>query len=135
MSRSQKFFMPMIPPTVTHQAKQLTVTKKGRPILHDSAELKDAILKLESNLLKHIPENKFTGPIRLVTQWFFPVTGKHVPGTYKTTKPDSDNSHKMLKDCMTRLKWWNDDAEVSSDIAEKFWAPDIPGILVEVIQL
>jgi Holliday junction resolvase RusA-like endonuclease len=133
--RTEKFFMPMIPPSVTHQAKKLTVTKKRRPILHDTPELKDAIQKLEAHLSKHKPSEPFAGPVRLVTQWFFPITGKHLPGTYKTTKPDSDNSHKMLKDCMTRLGWWLDDAHVASDITEKFWTPDIPGILVEVIQL
>ena len=41
----QCFFIPMRPPTVTHNAKQLhAFMRAGRPcaVLHDSPELKDA---------------------------------------------------------------------------------------------
>lgn len=49
----QCFFIPMRPPTVTHNAKQLhTFMRGGRPcaVLHDSPELKEARAKLHAHL-------------------------------------------------------------------------------------
>ena len=64
----------------------------------------------------------------------FPSDGRHANGEWKTTKPDTDNLDKALKDEMTRLRFWHDDAQVASEISEKFWA-DVPGIFVKVVAL
>lgn len=128
-----EFFLPMIPPTVTHQEKQVTI-KNGKPIFYEPAELKKARVKLLGHLGKHVPETKYTGPIRLVTKWLFPLTGKHKNGQYKTTKPDTDNLQKLLKDVMTELGYWKDDALVCSEIIEKFWA-ERPGIYIYIEDL
>ena len=85
--------------------------------------------KLTAHLAGHVPDQKYTGAVRLVTKWLFPVTGKHQNGEYKTTRPDTDNLQKMLKDVMTDLGYWKDDALVVSEITEKFWA-ERPGIYV-----
>ena len=74
-----------------------------------------------------------TGPIRLITKWCYPG-GKHKDGEWKITKPDTDNTIKLFKDCMTKTGFWKDDAQVASEITEKFWA-EIPGIFVRVISL
>ena len=68
-----------------------------------------------------------------MVKWCFP-RGRHPDGAYKTTRPDADNLQKLLKDCMTRLGYWRDDAQVASEIVEKFWA-EIPGIYVAVTAL
>lgn len=131
-----QFFMPLRPPTVTHNAKQLhAFMRAGRPcaVLHDSPELKDARAKLHAYLAPHAPAKPFAGPVRLVVKWLFPA-GDHPDGSYKTSKPDTDNLEKALKDEMTRLGFWRDDAQVASEITEKFWA-DIPGIYIEVSKL
>lgn len=39
-----------------------------------------------------------------------------------------------MKDCMTRLHFWKDDAQVASEISEKFWAA-VPGIYVRIEEL
>lgn len=78
-----------------------------------------------------MPEKKYTGGVRLIVKWLFPITGKHQDGEYKTTKPDTDNLQKMLKDCMTKLGYWTDDALVASEIIEKFWAAQ-PGIYIKI---
>ena len=127
------FFMPMIPPTVTHQQHKVTV-RGGKPIFYEPQELKDARAKLLAHLAKHTPPEPFTGAVRLVTKWLFPADGKHRDGVYKTTKPDTDNLQKLLKDCMTDLGYWTDDALVASEIVEKFWA-DRPGIYITVQDL
>lgn len=128
-----KFFLPIIPPTVTHQQKKIGVAH-GKPYTYEPAKLKDARQKLTSYLAKYAPEQPYEGAIRLLVKWCFPVTGKHQNGEYKTTKPDTDNLQKLLKDVMTDLKFWKDDALVASEIIEKFWA-DVPGIYIEVYEI
>ena len=107
-----QFFIPMQPPTTTHNAKQLhAYMKGGKPcaVLHDSSELKAARAKLHAYLAPHAPE-------------------KPIPAG----RPD--NLEKALKDEMTRLHFWHDDAQVCSEIIEKFWA-DICGVFVQVEEL
>lgn len=53
---------------------------------------------------------------------------------YRITKPDTDNLQKMLKDCMTLVGFWKDDALVASEITEKFWA-EKPGIYIRIEEL
>lgn len=126
-----EFFMPMKKvPTTTHQQKQVTV-RDGKPVFYEPEDLKAARAKLSAHLGQHVPRKKYTGPVRLTTKWCFPVTGKYKDGQYKHTKPDTDNLQKLLKDCMSDLGFWTDDALVASEIAEKFWA-DMPGIYIKI---
>ena len=127
-----EFFIPMLPPTITHQQHKVK-TVNGKPVFYDPPELKDARQKLTANLIPNIPEQPFTTAVRLTTKWLFPK-GQHKNGEWKTTKPDTDNMIKLLKDCMTVCRFWKDDALVVSEITEKFWA-DIPGIYVRIEEL
>lgn len=128
-----QFFMPMIPPTVTFQAKELAVIK-GRPVTFDSAELKAIKEKLMGALASYVPRERLAGPIRLMVKWCFPAGDKHSDGEWKITKPDVDNLQKALMDCMTKLRFWKDDAQVCSLVVEKFWS-EVPGIFVCIEQL
>lgn len=129
-----EFFMPMKKvPTVTHQEKQVHVVN-GKPVFYEPEELKAARAKLLAHLGQHVPKERYIGPVRLITKWCFPVLGKHQNGEYKTSKPDTDNLVKLLKDVMTELHFWKDDAQVASEITEKFWS-DLPGIYVKVESL
>lgn len=123
------FFMPMVPPTKTHQEKQVRIVK-GKPVFYEPAELKAARQKLRDHLGRHQMEQPFEGAVRLTTWWCFP-RGEHHDGEYRTSKPDTDNLVKMLKDVMTELGFWKDDAQVASEVIEKYWA-QIPGIYVKV---
>ena len=127
-----QFFMHMIPPTVTQQEHKVSVVR-GKPVFYDPPELKEARSKLTAHLHKHRPEQPYTGAVRLVVKWCFPA-GSHSAGAYKTTRPDTDNLQKLLKDSMTAVGFWADDAQVASEIIEKFWA-EIPGIFVHVEEL
>lgn len=133
MEMFTEFFMPMIPPSVTAQEHKVTV-KNGKPMFYDTPRLQAARNKLTSNLYKHKPSKPYGGAVRLVTKWLFPAGEKHKDGAYRTTKPDTDNLQKLLKDCMTRCGFWKDDAVVASEITEKFWAK-IPGIWIGVYRL
>lgn len=127
-----EFFMPMIPPTCTHQEKKTAVVK-GKPVYYEPPELKKARAKLSGYLWEHIPKKPLKGPVRLTVKWCFP-RGKHRDGEYRITKPDTDNLQKLLKDCMTALGFWKDDALVASEICEKFWA-EIPGIYIRAEEI
>lgn len=124
-----EFFMSMVPPTVTAQEREVRVAK-GKPVFYDPPELADAKQKLTAHLSRHTPEKRFEDGIRLTVKWLFPK-GRHRDGEYRTTKPDTDNLQKLLKDCMTRCGYWEDDALVCSEICEKFWA-EIPGIYIRI---
>ena len=104
-------------------------------VLHDSSELKAARAKLHAYLAPHAPEKPIPAgrPVRLLVKWMFPAEGRP-DGSWRTSKPDTDNLEKALKDEMTRLHFWHDDAQVCSEIVEKFWA-DICGVFVQVEEL
>ena len=130
-----QFFLPMKPPTTTHNAKELRAyMKDGKPcaVLHDSAELKAARAKLHAYLAPHAPEQPVPAgkPVRLVVKWCFAPEGRP-DGSWRTSKPDTDNLEKALKDEMTRLHFWHDDAQVCSEIIEKFWASPC-GVFIRV---
>lgn len=127
-----EFFIPMVPPTVTYQEKQVHMIK-GKPVFYEPQELKQARQKLQGYLAEHKPECKYECGVRLIVKWCFP-RGRHANGEYRITKPDTDNLQKLLKDCMTDTGFWKDDALVASEIVEKFWA-EIPGIYIRVTEL
>lgn len=128
-----RFFMAMVPPTVTHQEKKVVVAR-GKPRFYEPAELKETRLKLKDHLALHRPERPLEGAVRLLVKWCFPLAGGHRDGEYRTSKPDTDNLQKLLKDCMTDVGFWRDDAQVASEIAEKFWA-SVPGIYIQAEEI
>lgn len=127
-----EFFISMVPPTVTHQEKKIT-TVNGRAHFYEGPELKDARQKLTAYLSGHAPATPYTSAVRLVTKWLFPK-GSHPNGEWRTSKPDTDNLQKLLKDVMTSLHYWKDDALVCSELCEKFWA-DLPGLYIYIEEL
>ena len=127
-----EFFVAIIPPTVTHQEKKVSVIK-GKPVFYEPPDLKDARLKLMSHLARFVPSKKYIGGVRLIVKWCFPRKN-HRDGEYKITKPDTDNLQKLLKDVMTKLGYWVDDNLVASEIVEKFWA-EKPGIYIRIEDL
>lgn len=129
-----EFFLPMKKiPTTTHQQKKVAV-KNGKPQVYEPERLKVAREKFISLLAQHVPPDMYTEAVRLTVKWCFPRIKKSYNGQYKTTKPDTDNLQKLLKDCMTKLGYWKDDALVASEIVEKFWA-DTVGIYIRIEEL
>ena len=127
-----EFFLPMNPPTCTHQEKQVRVIK-GKPIFYEPDKVKEARARVMAHMAKHKPAEPCREPVRLVVKWMFP-RGATKDGEYRGTKPDTDNLQKMLKDVMTHLHYWKDDALVASEIVEKFWA-ELPGIYISISEL
>lgn len=128
------FFMNMIPPTATAQEHSVRVIK-GKPIFFDPPKVKEAKQKLMTHLRLHKPEAPLEGPLSLTTIWMFPKGKSHKNGEWRVTKPDTDNLQKLLKDCMTKVGFWNDDAQVCHERVEKRWADDPSGIYIEIEEL
>ena len=127
-----EFFLSMIPPTITAQEHKVAV-RNGKPVFYEPPELIDARAKLTAHLSRHKPEQPYIAGVRLMVKWCFP-RGRHADGEYRTTRPDTDNLQKLLKDCMTSVGFWRDDALVASEIVEKFWA-ERPGIYIRIDDL
>lgn len=127
-----EFFMEMDPPRTTHQQQKAAVVG-GKLQFYQPPALKAARQTLMLALHPHRPPNPLDGPLRLRVCWRFP-RGRHRDGAYKTTRPDTDNLQKLLKDCMTDAGFWTDDALVASEIVEKFWSQR-PGIFIRVEEL
>lgn len=124
-----EFFMPMAKvPTATHQEKSVRVAK-GKPQFYEPDNLKAARAKLTAHLAAHKPEKPLRGAVRLLVKWCYPRGKTHRDGEYRTSRPDTDNLQKLLKDCMTDVGFWKNDAQVASEICEKFWA-NVPGVYV-----
>jgi len=131
--RIHEFFMPMIPPTVTHQTQKLGV-RNGKPFVYPNTRLKDARAKLTAHLGQHRPDTPLEGPLRFVSKWCFPLTNGKTDGQWKDTKPDCSNIIKLPEDVMTDLGFWSDDAKIASLTVEEFWAK-IPGIWIHIEEL
>jgi len=128
------FFIEMNPPTATAQEKKVTVVG-GKPRYYDPAPVKEARKKLTGKLIFHRPDTPLTGPVALTTLWLFPKGKSHKNGEWRSTKPDTDNLQKLLKDCMTKCGFWKDDAQVVRETVEKRWSDDPAGIYIEIEEL
>ena len=132
------FKLKMIPPTATAQQKGERVIGghvhhyKKKNVAAAEAILRDA-------LLPYVPEEPITDQaIHLGARWIFPYpksAKKHRPGwiRWKITRPDGDNLNKMLKDVMTDMGFWKDDALICSETVQKIYG-DEPGILIVIEQ-
>ena len=129
-----RFFMAMEPPTTTAQMQRLGVSKAGKKYVYKDAKLLDAQAKLTAGLAQHAPETPATGAVRLTKKWLFNSHGKHPDGTPKTTRPDTDNLQKLLKDCMTRCGFWLDDAQVFEEFTGKYYS-QTPGIFIQIDEI
>ena len=127
-----QFFVPMEKlPTATGQEKGYSSRSKT---WYEPAALKAARAKLRGHLAPYRPEAPLDGALMLTVKWCFPTSKTHPGGTWKTTKPDTDNLQKVLKDEMTHLGFWHDDAQVCSEHIEKFYH-QLPGLFVAVEEM
>jgi Holliday junction resolvase RusA-like endonuclease len=132
-----KFKLKMIPPTATAQQKGERVV--GKYIHHyKKKNVAQAEAILRDALLPYVPEEPITDrPVWLWVTWMFPYpksAKKHKPGWVrkKITRPDTDNLNKLLKDVMTDMGFWKDDAQIYSEHIYKVYS-DEPGIKIEII--
>ena len=130
---SISFLMEMEPPSTTEQERRVRIIR-GRPIFYDPPKIKKAKADLTNHLITHIPDNPMEGPLTLTTIWYFPKGNSHRDGEWRTSRPDTDNLQKLLKDCMTKIGFWRDDSQVCREWIEKHWS-DSPGIFIKIEKL
>ncbi|MBQ5399334.1 MAG: RusA family crossover junction endodeoxyribonuclease [Ruminococcus sp.] len=131
---SQHFFIPMKTPTITFQKKRLGTRKNGKAYIYSDDSVREVKASLLSRLAPFVPERPYSGAVLLLVKWLFPLKGNHRDGEYKISKPDTDNLEKLLKDIMTELDFWKDDAQVCSEHIEKFWAAN-SGIFIQIEEI
>ena len=138
-SDPMQFKLKMIPPTATAQQKGERVI--GGYIQHyKKKNVAEAEAVLRDALLPHVPEEPIAGkPIALRVLWEFPYpksAKKHPRGQCrnKITRPDTDNLNKLLKDVMTDMGFWKDDALISMECIWKVLS-DEPGIWISINEM
>lgn len=126
--RRLSFALDMDPPRTTHQEHEIKIAynkqREPYPVVYKPEKLKRVEAEYMFRLAKYRPKEPFNGPIKLEVDFAFPTKVKKKFGTFKTTKPDTDNMIKMLKDCMTKCGFWHDDAQVAVEIIRKHWEKD-----------
>lgn len=136
MNSELSFFMEIEPPKTTAQEKKICVVG-CRPRFYEPAKLKSAKLQLMSELKKFAPEEPFPGAVELCCIWLF--TKKTLPKSvgyeYRTSRPDTDNLQKMLKDCMTKTGFWKDDSQVVVEQCTKINTREKAGIIITVTEI
>lgn len=127
-----EFFLPMRTiPTVTSQEKGVNFNARK---IYTKDEVKAVRQKYLSCLAGHRPAEPLIGPIGLLVLWNFPADKRHGDGQWKLSRPDTDNMIKLLKDCMTELGYWADDAQVCYEVSMKKYA-DLSGVYISVLTL
>lgn len=133
------FFLPMENvPTATKQMRKLKAVYDrdkdrwvARSYPHDRwIAAEDAIC---AALEAHRPEEPLEGALELSVTWCFPKMG-FPDGAPKITPPDTDNLDKGLKDAMTHLGWWEDDAQVAVEHIAKVHSR-VTGIRIDIERL
>lgn len=126
-----KMFLLMNPPTVTAQESKVAVVR-NKPIIYKPEKIKQAKKELIKHLMPFKPKEQMQGPIELKVVWLFPRGKRHKHFEWRVTRPDTDNLEKLLKDCMTEVGFWKDDALVVSETVYKIWSDEPTGISIEL---
>ena len=120
------FFILPITPTAQQRPRHARVG--GHDVTYKSESQKANERTLEACLLPHRPKTPMKGPLELSFCAIFPIprswTKKRREAALRgkiwhTSKPDTDNLAKQLKDAMTRMGFWQDDRQVALCFAEK----------------
>lgn len=126
-----KMFLLMNPPTVTAQESKVAVVR-NKPIIYKPEKIKQAKKEIIKHLQPFVPEVPYVGAVELKVSWYFPRGKSHKHLEWRITRPDTDNLEKLLKDCMTELGFWKDDALVASESVCKVWSDEPTGISIEI---
>lgn len=122
--------LPIEPPTATHQQKKVNWNQRR---FYEPQNVKEARQLLRGYLSHYAPARPLEGAVGLTVTYLYGTKDKRRDGEYKTTRPDLDNSQKLLQDVMTDLGFWADDARIVDLRITKFWSIK-PGIAIKVEQ-
>lgn len=112
------------PPRVTAQQRKVAIDREGRPHFYAPERLKAARNIYLNDVWKYRPEAPLEGPLKLTVSFNFSTDDKKKWGKPKTTRPDTDNMIKALKDVLTAAGFWKDDSQVCHETVSKYWYGD-----------
>lgn len=118
------------PPRTTHQ-QQKVMMLNGKPHFYKGKNLENAYKLYYDVLRLYRPKKPYETAVSLSVIWYFKAKTKKMNNAYKTTRPDTDNLNKALKDCLTRSGFWLDDSLVVIEHIEKKWSIN-PRIEIEI---
>lgn len=130
MAKRQAIWLPGQPARVTHQSG----TRIGIHGTYKTPALKKWENELSEKLAVYAPDQPTDKPILLQVTFGYKAKTKKDLYKWKLTKPDTDNAIKSVKDVMTKLGFWNDDAQVVFETCKKVWV-DQPGIVIVLEEL
>lgn len=128
------FKLDMLPPRTTSQQKGEQIVGKGKNAYihhYQKPKVEAAQNQYIAHLLPHRPQEPIKGPVRLTVKFLFKANTQKQHGKPKTTRPDTDNMVKLLKDCMTKCGYWLDDSQVYDERVIKEWSLD-PGVVIGI---
>lgn len=116
------FVIPGEPPRATAQGKRMRIVN-GKPVVFKTKAQKEAEALYYYHTLNALPKGwkPMEKPVRLFVSFCFGTDDKREVGTWKTTRPDTDNMLKALKDVMTEAGVWVDDSQVVDEHTTKSW--------------
>ncbi len=122
-----RLIIPGQPERITEQQHRFGgYSRNGKAIIYRDTRLQRARDEMLQSLMSHRPDQPLAGPIQLVVIWYFGTKDKKKVRTqWKTTRPDTDNMIKGLKDCLTECGYWEDDSQIVYETLVKCWSsPD-----------
>lgn len=138
------FFVPGIPkaqPRPRAFAKQVAPGKwAARAYDSGTAEGWKSSIATEAKSL--IPESPLDGAIALRVTFYMPRPHSHYKrkGTlrdtaphFHTSRPDADNLGKAVKDCLTGLGFWKDDAQICDEQFVKQYCFGVSGAQITIL--
>lgn len=131
------FVIPGEPPRATAQGKRMRIVN-GKPVFYKSTDLKAAEELYFYHARNALPKGwkPMEGPVQLTVMFCFGTDDKRKVGTWKTTRPDTDNMVKALKDAITRADVWVDDSQVVYEqTCKSWWSRENACIRVQIEEL
>lgn len=137
--RSWQAFLPLEPPTVTHNDLEAYM-RRGRggrlvPSIRKSAALHDAEERIAARVrAAGPPAEPLSGALREEVRLCFAPRAGRAQGSPMADKPDLDNSIKTINDVLERERVIANDSRVVELLAAKAWS-DPAGIYVRVEEI
>lgn len=137
MALIAEFLIPLAP---TPKLRQRVTVRDGHGTSYTSAKQKHNASDILALASKYAPKTPAKGSLRLDLLFCVPMpkslTKRDREGVrrfvvFPAKKPDLDNYQKQIMDCMTKLRFWEDDSQVCITLAGKMYS-ERPGWFVRL---
>lgn len=118
-----RLVIPGQPERITEQQHRFGgYSKNGKAIIYRDTRLQRARDRMIQEMMPFAPDRPLKGPLQLYVVWYFGTKDKKkIRARWKTTRPDTDNMLKGLKDCLAECGYCEDDAQIVIEILGKRW--------------